>query len=192
MRYLSIDIETTSTDTESAKIIQFGCVLEDTTKNIPVTELPSLEVIINQPYKGDPVALDMNQAIFNRMPAEGISQGIFLRIFTEFLKKNDFTIKDGRYEVICAGKNFGSFDMQILNNIPGFKTKFRLKSRILDPAILYVDKNDTDLPDLLTCLQRAGIDKIVEHTAKADARDVISLIRKSGIFTRKNCNCVTL
>ena len=41
MKYLSIDIETTGLDPVEHKIIEFGCLIEDTTKpHIPVSELP--------------------------------------------------------------------------------------------------------------------------------------------------------
>jgi len=192
MKYLSIDTETTFLDIRIAKVVQFGCVIEDTDKDIPLNELPSFEQIIVQPFEGDTVALQMNKAIFDKMPLQGVSPAAFIKKFEEFLISNNVIFHDGKYQLSCAGKNFAAYDMQILNQFPGFADKFRLRSRVLDPAILFVQKDDAELPSLQECLLRGGINKIVAHTAKLDALDVIALIRKSGVFSRKECNPVTL
>jgi hypothetical protein len=82
-----------------------------------------------------------------------------------------------------AGKNFSTFDKFFIDpllstiNFSGEIIKFR--SRVLDPAILYVDWNkDDSLPGLSTCKERAGLDPLVTHDALDDAWDVIELLRK--------------
>lgn len=81
--------------------------------------------------------------------------------------------------ITAAGKNFGTFDLKFLERLPRWKQVFRVRSRILDPAILFVDwKNDQDLPGLSLCKERAGLDPLVSHDAVDDARDVIELLRK--------------
>ena len=74
------------------------------------------------------------------------------------------------------------FDYPFIKAIP-YGRKIRVRNRVLDPAILYFNLNtDTEIPDLKTCLERAGIDKEVSHTAVEDSIDVIKLIRhKFGI-----------
>jgi len=184
MKYLSIDTETTSLNINKARVIQFGMLIEDTKDLIPVDKLPSLEVIITQPYEGDKKALEMNQDIFRRMSEEGVAPAQFLDMLFAFLKSEGFTPNSkGIIEITCAGKNFGSYDMHILNNMPGFKDRFHIRSRVIDPAILYwKPQSDNKLPDLKTCLQRAGINKEVTHTAKADAADIVALLRKSNFY----------
>lgn len=79
-----------------------------------------------------------------------------------------------------AGKNFGTFDKLFLERLPRWKQVFKVRTRILDPAILFVDwKNDKELPSLGQCKSRANFNDHVSHNAYEDALDVISLLRKS-------------
>jgi oligoribonuclease len=79
----------------------------------------------------------------------------------------------------CAGKNFAGFDKKFLEKLPRWKQVFSIRSRVLDPGILFVDwKNDESLPSLDECKQRAGIDGAVTHNAVEDAMDVVMLLRK--------------
>ena len=79
-----------------------------------------------------------------------------------------------------AGKNFGTFDKLFLEKLPRWKQLFYVRSRILDPAILFVDwKIDESLPSLDKCKERAKIDGVVTHNAVEDAIDVIKTLRKS-------------
>ena len=79
----------------------------------------------------------------------------------------------------CAGKNFAGFDKKFLEKLPRWKQVFSIRSRVLDPGILFVDwKNDESIPSLDQCKQRAGIDGAVTHNAVEDAMDVVMLLRK--------------
>jgi oligoribonuclease len=79
----------------------------------------------------------------------------------------------------CAGKNFAGFDKKFLEKLPRWKQVFSIRSRVLDPGILFVDwKNDESIPSLDECKQRAGIDGVVTHNAVEDAMDVVMLLRK--------------
>jgi len=78
----------------------------------------------------------------------------------------------------CAGKNFAGFDKKFLELLPRWKQVFSIRSRVLDPGILFVDwKNDESVPSLFECKQRAGIEGIVTHNAVEDAMDVVMLLR---------------
>ena len=78
-----------------------------------------------------------------------------------------------------AGKKFGTFDKLFLQELPWWQKLIRIRQRVLDPAILMVDwNNDTSLPNLTQCKERAGIDGIVTHDALEDAWDVIEVMRK--------------
>ena len=99
-------------------------------------------------------------------------------------------VKDGKHRPLMnnatkpitlnvAGKNFGTFDKLFLNELPWWQKLIRTRQRVLDPAILMVDwKNDTSLPNLTTCKERAGVNGIVTHNALEDAWDVIEVMRK--------------
>lgn len=78
-----------------------------------------------------------------------------------------------------AGKNFSTFDMLFLKQLPWWQKLIKIRQRVLDPSILVVDwKNDTSLPNLKQCKERTGIEGIVTHNALEDAWDVIEVMRK--------------
>jgi DNA polymerase III epsilon subunit-like protein len=79
----------------------------------------------------------------------------------------------------CAGKNFAGFDRKFLEKLPRWKQVFSIRSRVLDPGILFVDWNiDEIVPSLDECKKRAGIEGVVTHNAVEDAMDVVMLLRK--------------
>ena len=79
----------------------------------------------------------------------------------------------------CAGKNFAGFDKKFLEKLPRWKQVFSIRSRVLDPGILYVNWiNDESVPSLDECKKRAGIDGVVTHNAVEDAMDVVMLLRQ--------------
>ena len=81
--------------------------------------------------------------------------------------------------IIAAGKNFATFDKKFLEKLPRWQQCLRIKQRVIDPAILYVDwKNDNDLPNLSLCKERAGLSNIVTHNALEDAWDTLEVLRK--------------
>lgn len=79
----------------------------------------------------------------------------------------------------CAGKNFAGFDKKFLEKLPRWKQVFSIRSRVLDPGILFVDWiNDESIPSLAECKKRAGIEGVVTHNAVEDAMDVVMLLRQ--------------
>lgn len=89
------------------------------------------------------------------------------------------TNKTEPIKINVAGKNFGTFDKLFLEKLPRWQQLIRIKQRIIDPSILYVDWNkDKELPGLQTCLSKAQIDHTVSHEALDDAIMVIKLLRK--------------
>ena len=81
--------------------------------------------------------------------------------------------------ITVAGKNFATFDKLFIERLPRWKQLFRIRQRIIDPAVLYVDwKEDDSLPGLPLCKERAGLDSTVTHNAVEDAWDVIEILRK--------------
>ena len=118
----------------------------------------------------------------------------------EELRNYDWVVNDKHYPspmkmksktyVTVAGKNFGTFDKVFLELLPRWKQLIKVRSRIIDPAVLFVDwHSDEQLPGLDLCKARAGVEGIVTHNALEDAKDVISVLRKiygTGDFSDQN------
>ena len=107
----------------------------------------------------------------------------------DFLHKHVKTVNGKTYPILtsnmpktylnCAGKNFAGFDKKFLERLPRWKQVFKIRSRVLDPGILFVDWiNDESIPSLNECKKRSGIDGLVTHNAVEDAMDVVMLLRK--------------
>lgn len=199
MKFLSIDIETTGIDPQKNQILEFGAVAIDTScGNAPYVD-DFRAVFIHQELTGNPIALTMNAELIDEIGTIVKSKNLdldylndvnptrvyvrnseeFQKYFYQWLGSIGFTER-----LTLAGKNLASFDLKFLE-AAGIKIKYR--HRMIDPAILYVDwSTDETLPDLQQCLDRAGIEKSVEHTSIADAMDVAELVfKKIGVT-----NCV--
>lgn len=84
-------------------------------------------------------------------------------------------------KIICAGKNFGTFDLRFLkaSHLVEMNQLVIFSQRIMDPSVLYIEKkNDKAPPSLDECKKRAGIEGEVTHKAVEDAWDVVELFRK--------------
>jgi oligoribonuclease (3'-5' exoribonuclease) len=195
MKYISIDIETSGLDPDRHKILQFSAVIEDTQKKTAITKLPSFNrYVYHSNLTGQPYALNMNKHIIEKLveaekklkklKLDGIEGAFPNDVCTEdrledefisFLDKHKWVYSTpGRIKITPAGKNFDNFDRKFIERL--FQ-RIIFTHRSLDPAILYLKKDDNKIPDLQTCLDRAEIDKKVSHDALDDARDVIKLIR---------------
>ena len=191
MKYFSIDIETTGIDSDLNQILQIGIVLEDTNNLLPIEDLPKFMCYVDNgdTLCGSPFALSMNSKILQRLadpeyleesdkvyPVDIVSSAIKIWINhvypecpTSYCKLN----------LVCAGKNFGSFDKLFLQKLPRWNNFFKISHRSIDPAGYAIDwVNDTDLPDSKLCLSRANIEKSVSHDALEDALDIIKILRK--------------
>ena len=68
MKYVSIDIETSGLDTENNQVLSIGAVIEDTTKKLPLEDIPKFHTIVLQrQINGSPRALTMNEKIIRLM-----------------------------------------------------------------------------------------------------------------------------
>jgi len=86
---------------------------------------------------------------------------------------------NGPITINAAGKNFATFDKKFIDHIEKFYHYTRIRQRVLDPSPLFADwDNDTALPDLTVCKERAGLDPFVSHDSLEDSWDVIELFRK--------------
>jgi len=202
-RYVSIDIETTGLDPDTCQVLEIGAVIDDW--ETPVAGLPIFHCFIqHEEYRGQPYALFRNSRIFEilasgdyvessrRVHSFGIDRtNYFLKPkevakrFQEWLKENKIPDND---RITVAGKNFGSFDLQFLKRLPESDLLIsRIRHRNIDPAIFYWNPeiDGSKLPDLKTCLERAGIESTVRHEAVDDARQVIKLIRHHFLLKDK-------
>lgn len=203
MIYCSIDIETTGLNPEICDILQFAAVLDDLNNPKPIEQLPSFQTcfIKDGPIVGDPMALSMHGTILKQIAhaqhkkleyCEETNQR-FMNIehlpdaLACFLSKNNFPQdKKGRLKVTVAGKNVAGFDLRFLNSKIKDWGIISLYQRVLDPAILYLDhENDTAVPDMKTCMERAGISGEVAHTALEDALTVVRLLRYKLLDSNK-------
>lgn len=184
--YASVDLETTGLDTDRCQILQCGIVLEDFIS--PREELPAAEWLVLQHggfYYGQSFAMQMNAKILKSIAdvEAGIKAGhknlpsyCYIDDLTEtveeWLKAQGW--KGG--PLLCVGKNFGSFDRQMLINA-GFE--IRMHHRSLDPVTLYYDPFEdwNQPPNMKICCERANVDSNVKHEALADAYQVIELLR---------------
>lgn len=126
---------------------------------------------------------------------EDVVKRIFQFMFDHSALEGDYTFGDMR-EIVngksypaltskmkpwyfnAAGKNFASFDQKFLERLPRWKQVFKIRGRVLDPAILFVDwANDNATPGLSMCKERAGLPSLVTHNAVEDAMDVVQLLR---------------
>lgn len=205
MKYISIDIETTGLDPELNDVLSIGAIIEDSANPLPYEECPKFHAaIVRHQITGSPRAINMNAELieaiggwlepkdeYSRNEIETTTGLTFyyeenvVLAFHKFLFENgltdsaEVTSKMKPVTITVAGKNFASFDKLFLERLPRWKQAIRIKQRILDPAILYVDwKADSDVPNLNKCKERAGIQGAVTHNALEDAWDVIEVLRK--------------
>lgn len=206
MKYISLDLETTGLDPKNHQILEVGAILEDTEKKLPREKCPQFHAILDQKeIVGQPYALNMNANLLKILAElddlHYTKKGSFKRKHNivkpeEVVKKfrkwywTDVEGKDSadfdffqsklvRFNV--AGKNFGTFDLQFLKELPFWGTKIECRNRIIDPAVAFIDwKEDKALPNMETCKARAkhteGI--VVTHNALDDAWDIIQMMRQ--------------
>jgi oligoribonuclease len=187
MRYVSIDLETTGTRPDRHQIIEFGAVIENTNQATDLQNLPRFKRIVKHAeYTGQAFAFNLNARIFQELVkptgAATVCQAQELAIeFKDFLINNGFEPEEnGRIYIQAAGKNFASFDLLFLNQLPNWRDHIRISHKILDPVMYYVDYDaDESLPSLEECKRRAGFeDPTVTHDALDDALDVVRLLRQ--------------
>lgn len=183
MKYISIDIETTGLDHYNCDILQIGMAFEDTNTDIPLVDLPNLELWIDHnELTFEPYALQMHERSgllnqwqhANRVTMEEAMLDIETWLFSLGYELND----DKKFKFVVAGKNYNSFDKLFLHGNYEWTELIDEHHRTIDPAMLYIDwENDKVPPSLDKCLKRAGFNTTVTHYALEDALDVIKVVR---------------
>lgn len=186
MRYVSIDLETTGIRADRHQIIEFGAVIENTHQHLGLEDLPRFKRIVRHAeYTGQAFALNMNARIFRELvnpsgAADICSPEELVSDFKTFLVNNGFEAEEsGLVPILAAGKNFATFDLLFLKQLPNWETHILVSHKILDPVMYYIDyEKDERLPSLEECKRRAGFaDFTVTHDALDDALDVVRLLR---------------
>lgn len=186
MKYIAIDIETTGLNPKIHDIIEFAAVMDDLRNPLPLYELPRFHAYFKKDnYVGDAFALSMHPQIFLRI-AKPKESDVVMYVselgapFQNWLSKNNypFNEKKKKYVVNVAGKNAAGFDIPFLNEKVKEWHDVQFSHRVIDPGILYFDPQvDDGVPDSKTCMERAGMEGDVQHTALEDALMVVRLMR---------------
>jgi len=183
MELATQDIETTGLNPEHCQILEIGAVIDDGTT--PIEDCPTFHCYVDHGLiLGEPFAISMHATILRRIAThEGeytyLQPWEVATCFRDFIKEHGLDSENEK--VFVAGKNFASFDARFLAKLTNWKKHLKTHHRILDPAALYwqPETDGAQLPDTKTCMERAGIDGEVAHTAVEDARVVVHLIRKA-------------
>jgi len=184
MKYVSIDIETTGLDPSTCQTIELGAVIDDLNDPRPVESLPTFQCYIeHEQYRGQPYALSMHPVAFKRIATKEsgfdyYSPEAAVAAFENFLAQNIENYEDDQ-RINVAGKNFASFDWQFLKRLATWNDVMKIRHRVIDPSMLYWQPGDDRLPDTKLCMERAGLDGVVAHTAVEDAQVVCELIRRA-------------
>lgn len=191
MRYVSIDLEMCGLNPDTCDILEFGAVLDDLENPKPLEELPTFHCYFlpmgeGGTFRGEPYALSMHPNIFKRIADredgyDYYSPRKFGNSFKNFLLSNDYWAEHGKVYINVAGKNFGNCDLNFLNKQTDLNKHVHIRHTILDPAILYMTKEDRISPGLSSCLARADFDPHVNHDAVGDAMQVVQLLRKKFV-----------
>lgn len=197
MRYISFDIETAGLEPGKHSVLEFGAVIDDF--ETPIDELPTFRVLLDhETIVGHSYALGMHAdtGILKELQNGEAEQGgkiippdelgfelaLWLMKHGMIERNFDKTLRESASDqkFTAAGKNVASFDIPHVREIPEFSDYIKFHHRVLDPGPMYFDPAEDDVvPDLPTCLERAGFDSNIEHTGVADSKDVIKLIRKA-------------
>lgn len=177
MKYLSIDIETTGLDPEKHQIIEFAAVFDDLMNPHPVQHLQHLCLkIAHENYVWSPEAYRMNSALFNEI-IDGAEDASLVQGHDQmagYIERWLYNLGPVNARYTCAGKNFGSFDLQFLKR---HATRRWWHHRCIDPGSIFLWANDEVPPSTEKCLCRAGLNPNVKHRALDDALDVVRLVR---------------
>ena len=187
MKLVSIDVESCGLAGEH-DILEFGAVLDDLNNPLALEDLPIFHCyFLQESYHGSPFALSMHPTIFRRIADREpgytyVNPMKFGHMFKKFLIQNGYEEEQQLIRINAAGKCFGTSDLPALWAKTDIAKHVRIRKKVLDPGILYLERGDESLPGLSECKKRAGLDETVAHNAVDDAMDVVRLLRKKLLF----------
>lgn len=199
MKYVSLDIETTTLKHAPENVLSVALVIEDSDQDTPLAELPALKIIfLHEPSRYDDTATAMNPKLFaarallkghlkpdkiEALVGKETAKGA-LDLFASYTKAENWAVAERMIKDFLddhsisdtphmAGRNVGSFDWQFLPET----IRELFSGEFLDPGNMYKQPGDRGRPSMATCSERAGISSFVAHGAYEDALQVIELIR---------------
>lgn len=181
MKYISLDVETTSLNRSPKNVLQLSAVFEDSSIRplSDVKNLPHFTCFIDQgDIRGSAYALGMNGWILDIISGrKENTTGYPVLSPTEAWDGLIAFVKSyfGEDRANLAGKNAAGFDYWFLPD----HVQRLFRGRIIDPGSVYVDWSRNALLGLDALKKEKGISGEVSHDARDDACDVISLLRKS-------------
>nr|WP_263787566.1 exonuclease domain-containing protein [Salinibacter grassmerensis] len=173
-------METAGVDPEEHSILEVGAVIDN---GDPIEDLPTYQrQIHNDTVIGQRRSLEMaseNGLLNSDLPS--VKPKHFAASLKGWLVDEGFCDSPfGRDYITVAGKNAATFDIPFLKEqMPHFTDAFCVRARVLDPTTLYYKLQEERPPTLDECLERAGIEEPVDHTALSDALQVVRLIRNA-------------
>lgn len=173
IRFVSVDLETTGLEPERDQILEVAAITDDGKQFHRIVHWTRVE--------GHPIAMAMNARLMESISNPARSLGI-RDVILDLEKWLEQWTGRKPAKATAAGKNFGSFDLQFLLRAGLRKETFR--HRCLDPASWFAIAEDEVLPDLKTCVERAGVPWAL-HEAFGDAEAVRQLVfkaRELGLF----------
>lgn len=198
MQQVIIDTETTNFmpfDEDGnvvGQVLSIGACILDTSKPFDRETAPTFHCYIdNGLIVGDIGAISMNQEIIKVINETKTFDGEISDLFTQGMPENlvltperaiiAFLVWLGCHDVdpmmTAGGKNFSGFDLPFLKSIPAWSKLVRIRHRVADPATLWFNPlTDETLPDLQTCMERAGVSGKVTHRADEDALDTAAVL----------------
>lgn len=210
--YAAIDCETSSLHPSKGQVLELGVVIDDLSVKVDradleeyLEQLPKFHCYIKHPnVVGEHYAVSMHNRIWQLLAKESVYRTLSNNLLLEkaiveerdvynylgkFLEEHGL-ITDDNNRVTVAGKNVAGFDIPWLKTLSGFNCMdtnysgliYKFSHRTIDPAMLYMKSTDKIPPSLDECLQRAGINKTVDHTAVGDALDVIRCLKMSSLY----------
>ncbi len=180
MRYVSIDLETTGLDPERHHILEIAAVIDDTDHpEVPLDDLEKFHILVQSPLAWDTVL--MHRELIEEIVTHPSMKDSTVKVVDPDIVLKDlsnFFFEHNLQRPTVAGKNFYSFDYPFIKLLPRFvQYPVRFCHRSIDPAFMYWEPEDAELPNLSLCLKRAGMEPSVSHRALDDAKDVIRLVR---------------
>jgi len=188
MHLLSVDLETTGLNGNTDQILEIACVTSDLT-DPEDKRYAWRRLVCHSAYQGSAFALAMNSQLLYEIDAAEKSKDVtgtsiivtLEELVPELLKFiSCLPFIETCKRLTLTGKNVGSFDLSFLRMVPGFNENFQLMKlghRCMDPGPLYFRPGDLEMPDLKTCLFRAGFEEQVMHRALDDAHAVLNVVR---------------
>lgn len=185
MRLVSIDIETTGLDPDRCSVLEIGAVDFD-----PQAQIKSdagrwqfFDLLIKHSFvQGELYALQMNQEILaelagvKRSTKRIVSAATAVILFASWLKDQGYSEEN---KATLCGKNVGSFDLQFLRRLPGWRIKVDplLNHRMLDVGSVFFDPG-SGVPSLAKCASKVNHTPTREHRALDDACTVATVLTR--------------